>query len=647
MYGYILLSLVLAFVAVDLAHGPPPAVLTAVGGAAGATAVVLAAGLAINLYIRRWSAAASLDEKRFLRGVGVLGKLYRLLVVAAYATILFVWRWASLARHWAGQDAWLVAQLAMAVAPLVVLQATAWITLYSADRRLRAFLFQRAGAAVAVQQWTLPRYLEFMFRQYLLIALVPLLVLAAADDAIIRGLGPPDVQPLSAAALLALLVVAVSLSGLWFRLCWRTEAFPESPLRDRLRALADRAGVRVGNILVWRTNVTIANGCMVGMVGPLRYIFITDALLLSLPPEEIEAVFAHEVAHVKFSHVLLYMVMAMGGGAAGLLAGTLATALDTSYWTQNLAVGAAVLAYWGLGFGFVSRRCELECDLYAARATTCPAGCSPPDGGARSRAAEAAPVAGGGPPAAPGVAEAAPAFPSLGAAAAGPVGAGLWAEGPGEAGGGTPAPPDGQALPAGICEHRVMAMVTALRRIARLNGTPEQARGWRHFSIARRCRFLMDVLSDASLVGRLERRLRWIKVGVVAAAFALVLAAGLVVSSIEGPSESDHPENPAGPEDLAPRVHRWLVRLVDRNEVDVVAFGSPQFRGDADAVADLDDGRHARLGRGAAVRDDQVAVHEPRGHAVAVDAQGKRSGRRPGDARELEKLDDPVRGGRR
>lgn len=635
MYGYILLSLVMAFIAVDLAHGPPPAVLTAVGGMAGATAVVLAAGLAINLHIRRRSTAASIDEKRFLRGVGVLGKLYRLLVVAAYATILFVWRWASLAGHWAGQDAWLAVQLAIAVAPLVVLQTTAWITLYSADRRLRAFLFERAGAAVAVQQWTLPRYLEFMFRQYLLIVLVPLLALAAADDAISRLLGPPEVEPLSAGALLALLVVAVSLSGLWFRLCWRTEALPEGPLRDRLRGLADRAGVRIGNILVWRTNVTIANGCMVGMVGPLRYIFITDALLLSLAPEEIEAVFAHEVAHVKFSHVLLYMIMAMGGGAAGLLAGTLAAALDTSFWTQNLAVGAVVLAYWGLGFGFVSRRCEMECDLYAARATTCPVGCSPPDAGARSRAA------------APGVAEAASAFPSLGAAAAGPVGAGLCAEGPGVAGAGTPVTPDGQALPAGICEHRVMAMATALRRIARLNGTPEKARGWRHFSIARRCRFLMDVLSDASLVGRLERRLRWIKVGVVAAAFALVLAAGLVVSSMEGPSESDHPENPAGPEDLPPRVHRWLVRLVDRNEVDVVAFGSPQLRRNADAVADLDDGRHARLGQGVAVRDDQVAVHESRGHAVAVDAQGKRSGHRPGDARELEKLDDPVRRGRR
>jgi len=647
MYGYILLSLVLAFIAVDLAHGPPPAVLTAVGGVAAATAVALAAGLAINLYIRRRSTAASIDEKRFFRGVGVLGKLYRLLVVAAYATILFVLRWASLARHWAGQDAWLVAQLAIAVAPLVVLQTTAWITLYSADRRLRAFLFQRAGAAVAVQQWTLPRYLEFMFRQYLLIVLVPLLVLVAADDAISRVLGPPEVQPLSAAGLVAFLVIAVILSGLWFRICWRTEALPEGLLRDQLRALADRAGVRVGSILVWRTNVTIANGCMVGMVGPLRYIFITDALLLSLPPEEIEAVFAHEVAHVKFSHVLLYMIMAMGGGAAGLLAGTLAAALDASSWTQNLAMGAVVLVYWGLGYGFVSRRCELECDLYAARATTCPVGCSPPDAGARSRAAEAAPVAGGGPPAASGVAGASPAFPSLGAAAAGLGGAGLWVEESGEAGIGTPTPPAAQALTAGICEHRVMAMASALRRIARLNGTPETARGWRHFSIARRCRFLLDMLADPSLVGRLERRLRWIKVGVVAAAFALVLAAGLVVSSMERPSESDNPENPAGPEDLPPRVHRWLVRLVDRNEVDVVAFGSPQFRGDADAVADLDDGRHARLGRGVAVRDDQVAVHEPRGHAVAVDAQGKGPGRRPGDARELEKLDDPVRGGRR
>ncbi|MCX5672283.1 MAG: M48 family metallopeptidase [Planctomycetota bacterium] len=598
MYGYILVSLVLAIVGPYLAPGPPLGASTTLLGVAAVTAVVFVAGLGISFYIRWRSAPVAIDEQRFLRKVGLLAKLYRLLVVAAYGFILGGVRWAPLAADWAGRDAWGVVPLAITLAPLVVLQTAAWIAVFSADRRLRALLFQRAGAAAAVHPWTLPRYLEFMFRQYLLIILVPLLVLVAADDAIGRLLGSPEMHPLSAAVLVGFLAVALALAGPWFRLCWRTAPLPEGGLRDRLQSLADRAGVRIGNILVWRTNVTIANGCMVGMVAPLRYILVTDALLMSLAPEEIEAVFAHEVAHVKFRHVALYMVMALGGASAGVLAGTGAAMLDASAWTANLAVGAAVLAYWGLGFGFVSRRCELECDLYAVRATACPVDCSPPDAGARTGRRGAAEP--------------------------------------------RPAGPGAEALPRGICEHRVTAMAAALRRIARLNGSAETARGWRHFSIARRCRFLGDALADPLLASRLERRLRRIKMAVVLGVFVLMAAAGVAISTGEGPLEADNPENPTGPEDVAPRVHRWLVRLVDGDQVDAVAFGAPQLRGDADAVADLDDGGHAGLGGRLAVRDDDVAVHKPRGHAVAVDAQGEGPRQRRAGAREFEILDDSV-----
>ena len=585
MYGCIILSLVLAIVAIDLAEGPPPDVTTAVLGAAAVAVAVLVAGLAISLYIRWRSAAAAMDEQRFLRRVGLLGRLYRLLVVTAYGLVLFGFRWAALGRHWAGDGGWLVVQLAIGVAPLVVIQTAAWISLYSADRRLRAFLFERAGAAVAVRHWTFLGYLEFMFRQHLLIMLVPLVVLVAANDAVSEFLGPPERHPLSAAALVAFAVAAIALSGPWFRLCWRTEPLPESALRDRLQALADRAGVRIADILVWRTNVTIANGCMVGVVAPLRYILVTDALLLSLAPEEIEAVFAHEVAHIKFRHVGLYMLLALGGASAALVAGGLAAMAHTSFWTQNLVVGAVLAVYWGVGFGYVSRRCEQQCDLYAARATLCPVGCAT---------------------AGPGAAE---------AAAAGP--------GPAEHQEAGVAP---QALPAGICRHRVIAFATALRRIARLNGSAETAWGWRHFSMARRCEFLDRVLAHPSVAGREERFLRRVKWAVVLGVVMLVVAAGVVMSSVEGPLESDHPENPAGPEDGAPRVHRCLVRLVDGNEVHAVAFGSPQLGRDPDATPYLDHGGHAGFGRRIAAADDDIAVEKSRGHAVAVAPEGEGAG---------------------
>jgi len=620
MYAYVILSLVLGLLAMDLVGGgPPPDPAATLLAVAAVTVAVLVAGLALSGYIRWRGSAVVADEQRFLRRVGLLGKAYRLLVAAAYATVLFEFRWSALAVHWAAVGRWTVPPLALTLAPLVVLLLVAWTAHFWADRRLRVLMSERAGVAMAGRHWTLPRYIEFMARQYLLVVLVPVMVLLALDDAVVLWLGPPDEQPLSAAVMLALLVGAFVASGPWVRVCWRTEPLPDGALRRGLVALAQRAGVRVGNILVWRTNLSIANGCMIGAVGPLRYIMVTDALLLSLAPEEVEAVFAHEVAHVKYRHVALYMLIGLAATCLALVAGDVAARWLSSAWAITAAMAGAVAATWGLGFGYVSRRCEQECDLYAVRATACPVGCSPPDPGLTTSA--------GADPAGP------------------PTGADPAAPGPAEEGQGAAEPPAvggaGQAPAGAVCEHRVMTFVRALRRIARLNGAAETARGWRHFSIARRCVFLLDVLGDAALAARFERRIRRLKIAVLAVSMAVGIAAAWVILS-RPPSETDDTEHPAGPSDVRPQVERLLVRLVDRDEVDAVALRTPQFDRDADAVANLDDGGPACGRGGAAARHDEVAVEDPRGHAVAVHAEGERARLRPPKAGHVEELDDPL-----
>ena len=614
MYAYVILGLILAVLATDLAaDAPPPGVLATFLAMASVAVTVMVAGLAISGYIllrRDWIGR---DEQRFLRRVGLLGKLYRLFVVAGYAVLLFVFDWPALAMDWAGVGHWTVPPLALTLAPFVVLLAAAWTSLYWADRSLRALMFERAGAAVAVRRWTLPRYLEFMVRQYLLVVLVPVLVLLAIADVIEYAVGPPEVAALLGAGVF---FVAFLFAGPWLRVCWRTEAMPDCPLRDRLVALAERAGVRVANILVWRTNLSIANGCMIGLVGRVRYILITDALLLSLSPEEVEAVFAHEVGHIKHRHVALYLLMALvGSGAAYLL---LAAGFVCVPWLWEavlvggeppLLLGEAVslgalAAWWWFGFGFVSRRCEQECDLYAVRATVCPAGCSPPNPAAR--VAEAAD------PAAP--LEQDPA---------------------------SDVPPQDPPPPFSVCEHRVATFVAALRRIARLNGAPETARGWRHFSIARRCRSLSDALNMPWIVPEAENRLRHLKVAVLTTAIAVALGAA-AVSAVDGLLEPDEPEDATRPEDVVPAQDSWIVRLMGGDEMDRLAFGPPQFHRHAHAAADLHDGGATGLGRRASPRDDEVAVADSRRHAVAVHAQSEHAGLDGADAGKVQELDDPV-----
>jgi hypothetical protein len=340
---------------------------------------------------------------------------------------------------------------------------------------------------------------------------------------------------------------------------------------------------------------------MIGLIGPFRYILITDALLLAMTqaPEETEAVFAHEIAHVKYRHTLLYCGLLLGAAGAAYLAGAAAAAMSGISWAPDAVAGVALLGYLGFVFGYVSRRCELEADLYAVRATECPAGCSPPSAG--YAAGEAAP------------------------------GAEEWAAAP---------------YANGLCVHRILAMTNALQRIARLNGMASSARGWRHFSIAHRCEVLEGLAANPADVAKYERRIRRLKRVALAVSFAIAIAAGVYDMALP-PSEANNPENPASPENIRSDQPTWITRFVDRDQVDVAALRPPEFYGDADASAHLDDGRLAGLRRNAAAADDQVAVADARAHAVAVDAQGERARAERPEAGQLQVLDDAVsrRGG--
>ncbi|HUX15137.1 MAG TPA: M48 family metallopeptidase [Phycisphaerae bacterium] len=584
MHAMVLVGLIMALLAMEIApEGPPPDVATTLGAVAAIALGVFVAGWVLGaLALRRGAIEA--DEQRFFLRVGRAAKAYRLVVLLAYGIMLGALNWPALVAHLAGDKRMFLGFLLMA-APFLVLLVLSWTALYWADRRLRAFMFARAGVVMAGAAWTLPRYLVFLLRQYLLVVFVPLAALLAVHDLLVRFLGPLDSMPLATILLVGGVVAVAMLAGPWIRLCWRTERLPEGDLRRRLTGLAGRAGVRVGDILVWRTNLSIANGCMVGSVGPLRYILITDALLLALPNEELEAVFAHEVAHVKYHHVLLYMALAIGGMGAMILVGEAAAVVTHSSVALSLVTAAFLVAYWWLLFGFISRRCEAECDLFAVQATSCPEGCSPPEDDIR--------IGGDG------------------------------------------------ASPPALCEHRVRAFTSALGRIARLNGSAETARGWRHFSVARRRRFLEQVLANPPLAERFARRMRRIKW--MAVLGAVLAAAAVALLMLAAPaSEADDSEDPAGPEDVLPPAHRWIVRFIDGDEMNAVALGAPQFDGDADAALEADDDGLSRFREGVAPGDDDVSVEDARGHAIAVHPEAERPGRDLFDARQVDELDASV-----
>jgi len=241
--------------------------------------------------------------------------------------------------------------------------------------------WHRYAAAARTVTLSLPRYLWLRLRVELGIVLVPWLVLVLVTDVTAALFWQsPHAELADTVSSLAVLLFMVVFSPVLIRAIWRSTPLPPGPLRDRLEALCRRHRFRCHDILIWHTHNHLSNAGVVGPTGLLRYVMITDSLIGNCTEEEVEAVFAHEVGHIRQHHLYFYMVFALAFlcfylnlvdvlGAVGLVEplGRSLLAFDMTP-GQGIAMLAFLAFYWVVVFGFVSRRMEQQADLFALEA---------------------------------------------------------------------------------------------------------------------------------------------------------------------------------------------------------------------------------------------------------------------------------------
>jgi len=241
--------------------------------------------------------------------------------------------------------------------------------------------FERAVGRMGL---SLRQYLSLRFRTELAVLLAPWLLLALVSGIARILWGRSENFGLIDALLsLAVLLTIVTLGAGLLRLVWQTSSLAPGPLRDRLDALCRREGFRCRDILVWHTYNHLPNAAVVGIVPQLRYVLLTDALLANCTDEEVEAVFAHEVGHIRRHHLGFYMVFALAFvcfyvnivdmlGAGGWVepVGDMVTNEFATHQAIVMLVFAAL--YWVFVFGFFSRRLEQQADLFSARTSSDP-----------------------------------------------------------------------------------------------------------------------------------------------------------------------------------------------------------------------------------------------------------------------------------
>lgn len=141
-----------------------------------------------------------------------------------------------------------------------------------------------------------------------------------------------------------------------------TRPLPAGGVRNLLEDVARRAHFRCRELLVWRTGNLLPNAAIIGLGARRRIVLFSDSLLGMLRPDELAAVYAHEIGHALRRHVPIFLCWT---GGYFLAADLLATRIDPEGELVALGVLAAALVLWFLGFGWLSRRFELDADLFS------------------------------------------------------------------------------------------------------------------------------------------------------------------------------------------------------------------------------------------------------------------------------------------
>lgn len=181
----------------------------------------------------------------------------------------------------------------------------------------------------------------------------------------------------TAGLLIVTLVLGRLLPVVILPIFYKVTRFEDATLVDRLKKLTEGTTLTIEGVyqLHLSDETKKANAALAGL-GNTRRVLLGDTLLTQFTPEEIEVVFAHEVGHHVYRHLLKAIVLNVFVSLAGFwLVHQVLTACAATLGYQGIADPAAlplllfVLAVFGLTLSpllnALSRFHERQCDQYA------------------------------------------------------------------------------------------------------------------------------------------------------------------------------------------------------------------------------------------------------------------------------------------
>jgi len=168
---------------------------------------------------------------------------------------------------------------------------------------------------------------------------------------------------------------------------WGCSTLADTEKKEGMVNFLREAGFKYRDIVSWPIlggHVTTAG--VMGLLPKFRYILVTDSLVDILSEEELKAVMAHEMGHIRYRHILFYVLFLLGFMAISFglfdlffyvmaLQPSLLTLLNSQkglqagifYFLLSLPIILSIILYFRYIMGFFMRNFERQADLYSAK----------------------------------------------------------------------------------------------------------------------------------------------------------------------------------------------------------------------------------------------------------------------------------------
>jgi STE24 endopeptidase len=376
-------------------HWPePPSWLTAEGCAILVGTIVLTSWLSAGVIARALGAQMTLHPEQrssLLRRYARWRRNHFIVLLAAYFIALFYLGWGHVLHAFMDErtPAWFRYKDDLAgfqlglMMPLFAALLLAWERYYHAEKTAYTLVHD---ADSFMPRWA---YILVQIRHQFIFVMPPILLTLLQQTLFALFYDGDEQSYLLYGIAFGMMIGALMLMPIFLRLFLGLKPLPAGPLRDRLDGTARRLGFRFSNVLVWNTRHLVANALVTGFIPWVRYVVLTDRLIDDLTPDEVEAVFGHEVGHIKYHHLIFYLAFFMMSFIMlGLLWAwvtawitkdqfvavlELLPTIDGADIAETLSLLAGlfklglVAAYALVLFGFISRRCERQADLFGAK----------------------------------------------------------------------------------------------------------------------------------------------------------------------------------------------------------------------------------------------------------------------------------------